>query len=198
MVELAGGIDKMLNTAKNVEIAAQDLGSAEEALLMAWAAYRVAPDNVLAKRIYVQALKKNAYMQQSNQIRNYYLSLAQTIGGNLPQVIVVRIDIKPGSDPNSINLGSKGVVPVAVLTTPDFNASTINPETVRFAGAAPEKWTFEDVDRHGDFDLLFHFDTEKLNLTESSTQATLTGQTAGGLDITGTDSIRIVPAKGKK
>ncbi len=87
---------------------------------------------------------------------------------------------------------------MAVLTTPDFNTSTINPETVRFAGAAPEKWTFEDVDGDGDFDLLFHFDTEKLNLTESSTQATLTGQTVGGLEITGTDSVKIVPAKGKK
>jgi len=49
-----------------------------------------------------------------------------------PPVIEVDIDIKPGSDPNSINLKSKGVVPVAVLTTDGFDASTVDPETVGF------------------------------------------------------------------
>ena len=62
----------------------------------------------------------------------------------------VDIDIKPGSDPNSINLKSKGVVPVAVLTTPDFDAATVDPATVEFAGASPVRWTMEDVD--GDTD----------------------------------------------
>jgi hypothetical protein len=115
-----------------------------------------------------------------------------------PLIIQVTIDIKPGSDPNSINLGSKGVVPVAVLTTDDFDASEVDPETVEFAGAAPERWTSEDVDGDGDLDLLFHFDTENLNLTEDSEDATLTGLTLDGYEITGTDSVRIVPQKGKK
>jgi hypothetical protein len=35
-------------------------------------------------------------------------------------VIVVAIDIKPGSWPNSINLRSRGVIPVAILTTDSF------------------------------------------------------------------------------
>lgn len=37
-------------------------------------------------------------------------------------IISVTVDIKPGSTPNSINLKSRGVVPVAVLTTGDFDA----------------------------------------------------------------------------
>jgi hypothetical protein len=115
-----------------------------------------------------------------------------------PLVIEVTIDIKPGSDPNSINLGSKGVVPVAVLTTDDFDASEVDPEMVEFAGAEPERWTSEDVDGDGELDMLFHFKTEDLNLKEDSEDATLTGQTLGGHDITGTDSVRIVPPKGKK
>jgi len=52
-------------------------------------------------------------------------------------IIDVKIDIKPGSDPNSINIGSKGVVPIALLTTADFDASRVNPATVKFADAAP-------------------------------------------------------------
>ena len=105
----------------------------------------------------------------------------------------VSIDIKPGSDPNSINLKSKGVVPVAVVTTGDFNAATINPDTVRFAGASPVRWTMEDVDGDGDLDMLFHFRTQDLNLDKTSTSATLTADTFDGLHVSGTDSVNIVP-----
>jgi hypothetical protein len=110
----------------------------------------------------------------------------------------VEIDIKPGSYPNSINLKSKGVVPVAVLTTEDFDAATVDPATVEFAGASPLRWTMCDVDNDGDVDMLFHFKTQELALDENSTEAVLTGQTNGGDDITGTDEVRIVPPKPPK
>jgi hypothetical protein len=105
----------------------------------------------------------------------------------------VDIDIKPGSDPNSINLKSKGVVPVAVLTTDDFDASSVDPTTVLFAGAQPVRWTLEDVDGDDDLDLLFHFKTQELNLSEDSTEATLTGATYGETSIQGTDTVNVVP-----
>ena len=116
--------------------------------------------------------------------------------GCAPPVVEVTIDIKPGSDPNSINLKSKGVVPVAVLTTDDFDASTVDPVTVEFAGASPLRWVIEDVDGDGDVDLLFHFKTQDLDLDGDSTEATLTGDTTDGQPIQGTDTVNIVP-KGK-
>ena len=106
--------------------------------------------------------------------------------------IQASIDIKPGSDPNSINLKSKGVVPVAVLTTDDFDASTIDPVTVTFAGASPLRWALEDVDNDGDMDMLFHFKTQELNLGNNSTEATLDGNTSSGWPIIGTDTVNIV------
>jgi hypothetical protein len=112
-----------------------------------------------------------------------------------PQVIEVDIDIKPGSDPNSMNLGSKGMVPVAVLTTDDFDASDVDPVTVEFAGTSPLRWAMEDVDGDGDMDLLFHFKTQELDLDESSNEATLTGATFGGQPIQGTDTVNIVKGK---
>lgn len=108
----------------------------------------------------------------------------------------VDIDIKPGSCPNSINLKSKGVVPVALLTTDDFDAINVDPVTVLFAGASPLRWSDEDVDGDGDVDVIFHFKTQELALDENSTDATLTGETMVGAPIEGVDTVNIVP-KGK-
>jgi hypothetical protein len=108
------------------------------------------------------------------------------------------IDIKPGSDPNSINLGSKGVVPVAVLTTVEYDASTVDPDTVSFAGASPVRWAMEDVDGDGDMDFLFQFKAQELvDLYENSTEAFLKGYTHAGEFIWGKDTVKIVP-KGKE
>ncbi len=54
----------------------------------------------------------------------------------------------------------------------------------------------EDVDGDGDLDLLLHFKTQELSLTNDSTTANLTGTTYGGQAIQGTDTVNIVP-KGK-
>jgi hypothetical protein len=109
----------------------------------------------------------------------------------------VTIDIKPCSDPNSINLKSKGVVPVAVLTTDVFDATSVDPSTVRFAGASPIRWAMEDVcPGDGDVDMVFHFKTQGLGLDAGAETATLTGQTTGGASIEGMDTVNIVP-KGK-
>jgi hypothetical protein len=105
------------------------------------------------------------------------------------------IDIKPGSDPNSINLGSRGVVPVAVLTTNEYDATLIDPETVLFAGASPVRWAVEDADGDGDMDLLFHFKTRELDLDENSTEATLTGENTDGNSFWGTDTVNIVKGR---
>jgi hypothetical protein len=47
----------------------------------------------------------------------------------------VYIDIKPGSYPNSVNLGSQGVIPVGILSSVDFDATQVDPDTVALAGA---------------------------------------------------------------
>lgn len=107
--------------------------------------------------------------------------------------INVDIDIKPGSEPNSINLKSKGVIPVALLTTENFDATTIDPATVIFASAMPIKWSSKDVDNDGDTDMVFHFKTQELSLDSSSTEAILTGETLDPMiSISGTDLINIV------
>jgi len=118
----------------------------------------------------------------------------------------ITIDIKPGGNPNNINLKSKGVVSVAVLTTGDFDASDVEPSSVVFAGAKPVRWTLEDVDDDGAPDMLFHFKTQDLvDLDENSTEAMLTCKVKGEAKvettneevIQGTDTVRILPQKKK-
>jgi len=65
--------------------------------------------------------------------------------------ISVFVDIKPGSWPNPINKGSKGVISVAICGTEDFDVMTIDPSTVMMcnetseSGVAPLRWSYEDV-----------------------------------------------------
>ena len=111
--------------------------------------------------------------------------------------ISVDIDIKPGGSRNRINLRSKGVVAVAVLSSPSFNPGNVIVDTVRISGASPVKFTYKDVNSDGVADLVLHFRTQDLQLTSSSTEVTLTARLREGGAITGTDSVRIVPRNRK-
>ncbi len=79
--------------------------------------------------------------------------LVPTLTPKCPKL--VQIDIKPGTYPNDINLKSKGVVPIAILTTADFDPISVDPGTVVFGETTPVRWTRADVDNDGDIDLLF-------------------------------------------
>jgi probable HAF family extracellular repeat protein len=112
----------------------------------------------------------------------------------------VEIDIRPGSDPNSINPFSRGVVPVAILTSEDFDALTVDADSVLFGPTEAEKKHkqahVEDVDGDGDLDLLLHFRTPDTGIALGATEACVTGETYDGVPIEGCDSVRTVPPHG--
>jgi hypothetical protein len=93
-------------------------------------------------------------------------------------------------------VSNSGVIPVAIITTPSFDATTVDASTVRFGpGNAVEAHGHghvEDVDGDGDLDLMLHFRTERSAIPCGAASATLTGQTVGGQAITGTDSVRTI------
>jgi hypothetical protein len=120
----------------------------------------------------------------------------------------VDIDIKPGSDPNSININNNGVVPVAVFTTDDFDATKIDPATVRFGaldallngvGASLEHsgGHFEDVNKDGRLDFVGHFRTQDTGFTTDDDLGWLLGETIDGVSFAGRDAIRILD-RGKR
>jgi hypothetical protein len=113
--------------------------------------------------------------------------------------LLIEVDIKPGTFPNSINPRGKGVIPVAILTTDTFDATTVDPTTVRFGPtgteAAPVQSALEDVDGDGDTDMILHFKTQDTGIVCGDTSASLTGETFGGQAIEGTDFIKTVGCK---
>jgi len=116
----------------------------------------------------------------------------------------VSILVKPGSgDVAPINLGDGGVLPVAVLSSADFDGTTVDWQTARlrdpdaFESVAPLRMALEDVDGDGDTDLLLNFSVERAvavgAIVPLTTRVRLSAATIGGEDIVGEQPVRIVP-----
>lgn len=121
----------------------------------------------------------------------------------------VEIDIKPASDPNSINMKKNGNIAVAVFSTEEFDAMTIDPETIRFGSIdaiSSDEGAFlihsgghfeEDVNGDGKLDFVGHFANEETGFTEDDDFGWLVGNTLDGESIAGRDAVRILDV-GKK
>lgn len=110
----------------------------------------------------------------------------------VPETIPVTIDVKPGSSTNSINLNGHGTTPVAVLASAQFSPNTLDLRTVRFAGAPPDRWSEDDVNRDGRADVVLHFSTRALKLATTDSRAVLTGVTRKGKRVSGSDGVQVV------
>jgi hypothetical protein len=126
--------------------------------------------------------------------------------------ISVKLDVKPEGCPNPLFAGSKGVLPVAVVGTVDFDVNDIDVSTLRLEGIAPVNYGYEDVatpytgdlcgctesGADGVLDLTLKFDSELIAsaigfYTDSGDQVlTLTGNLLDGRPIEGLDCVFFV------
>jgi uncharacterized repeat protein (TIGR01451 family) len=129
-----------------------------------------------------------------------------TLDLDIECVVPVVINIKPGSDPNSINPRSRDVIPIAILTTAageygtpiEFDATMIDPLSVRF-GPRDDVWTetggaFEAHNRghiedskeldestmDGDEDMVLHFHVQETGISTGDTEACAKGEWIDG------------------
>ena len=131
-----------------------------------------------------------------------YLDTSLTFEVVVP-TITVPIDIKPGSDPNSINSDATGLLPVAILGSESFDIYDIDSNTITLGGqsvAQRGSWkapklavSYEDVNDDTYVDLVVFFNILDLSLDEFTTELMLEGQLTDGTPIEGTDSVRVVP-----
>lgn len=108
-------------------------------------------------------------------------------------VIRVTIDVKPGDSPTTLEPKREGMVPIAILTTAQFDAAKADPATVRAGATGSEAMVFksmlEDVDKDRDTDLLLLFRVADLRLTCGSKAIAVTGKTDQGRDFEGTELV---------
>jgi hypothetical protein len=134
-----------------------------------------------------------------------FLSLQMTSGflssGAVSVSSAVReidIDVKPGNAENTINPKSRGIISVAILTTPDFDASTVDVDSLRFGATASEASVegsaFDDVDGDGDLDLVLHF-RQPTNIACGADVALLRGTSLTGQLIGRWDKVVTVGCK---
>ena len=136
----------------------------------------------------------------------FLLVVVPAYAADCPQpgdMIEATIDVRPGSYPNPINLGSQGVVPVALLGNAVFDVATVDMSTVLFhpmgrceQAAAPQRYALTDVNSDGYPDLIFHFVTQEVGFQPGDTAACLHGTLFTGEHFCGHDAISIVPGGG--
>jgi len=112
----------------------------------------------------------------------------------------VGIDIKPGSDPNCVNINGHGVIPVAVLGSSAFDVSQVDVSTLNFAGLkvrvkgnGSRQCSIADTNNDGFDDLVCQFQDDTAAWKPGTTTAEATGSLIDGKLFEGSDSICIVP-----
>jgi hypothetical protein len=129
----------------------------------------------------------------------WYLTPAANFGGTPPtgsNCLTVNIDVKPGDTQPVVNLRSHGVVPVAILSTSTFDATKVNPLTVRFGKtgteAAPVHFSLQDVNGDGLLDIVLQFGLQSTGLSLGENQVTLMGRSSDGTPFRGSSAIQLI------
>jgi hypothetical protein len=115
----------------------------------------------------------------------------------------VQVDIQPGSTTNAVNLGKKGLLTVAILSTPDFDAVASGVTEACFGDAedASQRTCVEvhgaphavDVNKDKLLDLVFHFNALATGIDMGDATACIKGTTTDGIGFYGCDRVTPVP-----
>ena len=128
-----------------------------------------------------------------------------------PRIIDIVIDLHPGGESRSIQCKSAGSVSIAVLSTTEFDATSLDANTVRFGPTGTEaaerhqkngeaRRHVEDVNGDGLSDMVFHFLMADIGVDctdvppgeqSISIDVFLTGSTNTGANVEGEDVIEL-------
>lgn len=127
-----------------------------------------------------------------------------TISGVTLSVLPINIDIKPGSGELApVNPKSRGRIPVALLSSSQFNALDVNVASLTFGATGNEPSLSrcgkngEDVNGDGRPDLVCHFENQLANFTPGDLEGIVRGSTTDGRQFEGRGLLKVVPAKRK-
>jgi len=133
----------------------------------------------------------------------FLLSLSGAGTGNAAD-LTIRVDIKPLSHPNAVNLKNEGVIPVALFGTASFDVTQIDLSTTCLviqtaSGCLPGSYAQDasinpiDLNSNGYNDVVLHFDTQSTGTPPSNKKQQRTlcvrGSLVGGLTFEGCTGI---------
>jgi hypothetical protein len=139
---------------------------------------------------------------QTDQLGNLRANICDIGAVEFRGPVLVSVDIRPKKDANTINPNSTKNINVAIFSVNGFDATTVDPNTVRFGAtgmeAAPIHGAIRDVDGDGHFDIVLRFAIQDTGIMCGDNSASLTGQTSQGLSIIGSSPIKTVQCKQAK
>jgi probable HAF family extracellular repeat protein len=139
------------------------------------------------------------YVHQDSNGATFWIGFIAT------PAIGAQIDVNPGKTPNEIRPWTKPRVPVAVLTTGEFDALSLDLGSVNLKaklwgtqtpsllpGAYALRWRIRDIDHDGDDDVLCDFPVDVFESQYVIEGAILQGYTLSGDFVVGEDSVQVV------
>jgi hypothetical protein len=124
------------------------------------------------------------------------------ISGVTPSVQQINIEVKPGSGERApVNLKAKGTIPVALLSSAEFNALDVKTDvkSLKFGRTGSEESLRkcndkgEDINGDGRLDLVCHFENQLTRFTEEDDRGTVQGVTKAGLPFEGHGMLKVIP-----
>ncbi|MBP7050814.1 MAG: hypothetical protein KBE65_07355 [Phycisphaerae bacterium] len=121
-----------------------------------------------------------------------------TVNFFLSQAVEVGVDIYPNRTPNPVVLGTDYTIYVALLGAEGFAVTDVDSSTVRFGRTGTEaspvrEPVIRDINGDGFADALYGFKTFECGFELLDTKGWLTGSTAAGVPIKGSDSVEVAP-----
>lgn len=85
---------------------------------------------------------KMAIADRGDRILDSWVAVA---GGSFECIVQIKVDIKPGSNPNCVIPTDTGVISVAFYSSPQVDATLIDEATIDYLGAHPVRCAVEDA-----------------------------------------------------
>jgi len=157
-------------------------------------------DYIVGVSNFPRSFSNGATVSNSTKIGNGDYQLI--ISGVSSPVQQINIDIKPGSDELApINPKAKGKIPVALLSSGEFDAMTADTSSLTFGPTGNEKSFVrcgaagEDVNGDGRMDMVCHFENQLAGFTPGDLEGIVRGKTLNGRMFEGRGLLKVVPEK---